>query len=106
MSDVAFEAEFFGGPQDGLVKAFRKKVMPSGNMEPPQLIYFAMLAEGEVERWAKEGADFDKDSLVTNVKYIYRRGNMPWKNGIVPYEYLGIEGEVEETEINAESNRS
>ena len=91
MSDVAFEAEFFGGPQDGLVKAFRKEVVPGGNMEPLQLIYFAMLAEGEVERWAKEGADFDKDSLVTTVKHIYRKGDMMLSNGRVPYEYLGVE---------------
>ena len=87
--DVAFEAEFFGGPQDGLVRAFRKEVMPGGNLAPPLFIYFAMLARGEVERWAKEGADFDKDSLVTTVKHIYRKGDMPWKKDIVPYEYLG-----------------
>ena len=96
MSDVAFEAEFFGGPQDGLVKAFRKKVLPGGNIEPPLVIYFAMLAEGEVERWAKEGADFDKDSLVTNVKYIYRKGDVLLGNGRVSYEYLGVESENEQ----------
>ncbi|NCU40983.1 hypothetical protein EOL73_04490 [Candidatus Saccharibacteria bacterium] len=94
--DVAFEAEFFGGPQDGMVRALRKKVVPGGNMEPPLLIYFAMLAAGEVERWAKEGADFDKDSLVTTVKHIYRKGDMPWKKDIVPYEYVGVEGENEQ----------
>ena len=55
-----------------------------------------MLAEGEVERWAKEGADFDKDSLVTNVKYIYYKGDMLLYNGRVPYEYLGVEGEIAE----------
>ena len=96
MSDVAFEAEFFGGPQDGLVRAFRKEVVPGGNMEPPLLIYFAMLARGEVERRAKEGADFDNDSLVTNVKHIYRRGDVLLNNGRVPYEYLGVEGELAE----------
>ena len=91
MSDVAFEAEFFGGPQDGMVMAFRKKVVPGGNMEPPLFIYFAMLARGEVERWAKEGADFDKDSLVTNMKHIYCKGDVLLRNGRVPYEYLGVE---------------
>ena len=96
MSDVAFEAEFFGGPQDGLVRAFRKEVVPGGNMEPPQLIYFAMLAKGEVERWAKEGTNFDKDSLVTTVKHIYRKGDVLLSNGRIPYEYLGIEGENEQ----------
>lgn len=96
VSDVAFEAEFFGGPQDGLVRAFRKEVLPGGNLAPPLFIYFAMLAAGEVERWAKEGADFDKDSLVTNVKYIYRRGDVLLNNGRVPYEYLGVEGEIAE----------
>ena len=92
MSDVAFEAEFFGGPQDGLVKAFRKEVLPGGNTKPPLRIYFAMLARGEVERWATEGDSFDKDSLVTNVKYIYRKGDVLLSNGRVPYEYLGVEG--------------
>ena len=96
MNDVAFEAEFFGGPQDGMVRAFRKESMPGCSMEPPQHIYFAMLAAGEVERWAKEGADFDKDSLVTNVKYIYRRGDVLLNNGRVPYEYVGVEGENEQ----------
>ena len=96
MSDVAFEAEFFGGPQDGLVRAFRKEVLPGGNLAPPLFIYFAMLARGEFERRAKEGADFDNDSLVTNVKYIYRRGDVLLNNGRVPYEYLGIEGENEQ----------
>lgn len=95
MSDVAFEAEFFGGPQDGLVRAFRKEVMPGGNMEPPLLIYFAMLARGEVERRAKEGADFDNDSLVTNVKHRYCRGDVLLNNGRVPYEYFGIEGQID-----------
>ena len=89
--DVAFEAEFFGGPQDGMVRAFRKEIVPGGSVEPPQHIYFAMLAAGEVERWAKEGADFDNDSLVTNVKHIYRKGDVVLSNGRVPYEYLGIE---------------
>ena len=94
--DVAFEAEFFGGPQDGIARAFRKEVLPGGNSEPPLFIYFAMLARGEVERWAKEGADFDKDSLVTNEKHIYCRGDVLLRNGRVPYEYLGIEGKIED----------
>lgn len=91
MSDVAFEAEFFGGPQDGLVRAFRKDVLPGGNSEPPLFIYFAALAAGEVERWAKEGANFDKDSLVTTIKHIYCKGDVLLNNGRVPYEYLGVE---------------
>lgn len=104
--DVVFEAEFFGGPHDGIVRAFRKEVVPGGNMEPPRLIYFAMLAYGEVERWAKDGADFDRESLVYTVKHVYRKGDMPWKKGIIPYEYVGIEGEIEETETQTEPNRS
>lgn len=91
--DIAFEAEFFGGPQDGMVRAFRKEVVPGGNSEPPLLIYFAALAAREVERWAKEGADFDKNSLVTNVKHIYRRGDVLLSNGVVPYVYAGMEDE-------------
>ena len=94
--DVAFEAEFFGGPQDGIARAFRKEVLPGGNSEPPLFIYFAMLARGEVERWAKEGADFDKDSLVTNVTHIYRKGDVLLSNGRVPYEYLGVENDIAE----------
>ena len=95
--DVAFEAEFFGGPQDGLVRAFRKEVVTGGNTKPPLRIYFAMLARGEVERWAaKEGSDFDKDSLVTNEKHIYRRGDVLLSNGRVPYEYLGVEDDIAE----------
>ena len=91
MNDVAFEAEFFGGPENGMVRALRKESMPGGSMVPPQHIYFAMLAEGEIERRAREGADFDNDSLVTTVKHIYRKGDVLLNNGRVPYEYLGIE---------------
>ena len=96
MRDVAFEAEFFGGPQDGLVRAFRKEVLPGGNLAPPLFIYFAMLARGEFERRAKEGADFDNDSLVTNVKYIYRKGDVLLGKGRVPYEYFGVESANEQ----------
>ena len=91
MSDVAFEAEFFGGPQDGLVRAFRKEVVPGGNMEPPKVIYFSKLAAGEIQRWATEGDSFDNDSLVTTVQLIYRKGDVVLNSGRVPYEYLGVE---------------
>ena len=91
MSDVAFEAEFFGGPQDGMVRAFRKEVVPGGKMEPPLLIYFPMLAAGEIQRWATEGDSFDNDSLVTTVQLIYCKGDVLLNNGRVPYEYLGVE---------------
>ena len=89
--DVAFEAEFFGGPQDGLVRAFRKEVVPGGKMEPPKVIYFSKLAAGEIQRWATEGDSFDNDSLVTTVQLIYRKGDVLLNNGRVPYEYLGVE---------------
>ena len=91
MRDVAFEAEFFGGPQDGLVLAFRKEVVPGGNMEPPKVIYFSKLAAGEIQRWATEGDSFDNDSFVTTVQLIYRKGDVLLNNGRVPYEYLGVE---------------
>ena len=96
MSDVAFEAEFFGGPQDGMVMAFRKKVVPGGNMEPPKVIYFSKLAAGEIQRWATEGDSFDKDSLVTTVQLVYRKGDVLLNNGRVPYEYLGVEDDIAE----------
>ena len=94
--DVAFEAEFFGGPQDGIARAFRKELVAGGNMKPPRLIYLDMFVFGEVERWAKEGTDFDKDSLVTKVTHIYRKGDVLLSNGRVPYEYLGVENDIAE----------
>ena len=96
MNDVAFEAEFFGGPQDGMVRAFRKESMPGGSMVPPKVIYFSKLAAGEIQRWVTEGDSFDNDSLVTTVQLIYRMGDMMLSNGRVPYEYVGVEGENEQ----------